>query len=206
MPIKEGNKTMEMAVPLLTGAGKGPPNNPRRVRRPVETPEAASAPLPKEETKEEETKEKTPTYVERLAAAKISVTHAREVMDAVLFNGTYEETTPLRPNFPVVIQTRAYGDTLRLMRVMEAENPTFPMHINDIIARYNVCASLVQYGETVFSPPKEKTPIALADNFEERLQFLYGLPEIVINKLIDLVARFDKKVAIIFSEGSIQDF
>ena len=218
MPVKENNKTVEMAVPLLAGEGKGPTTNKRRAHRSVEGPDVrvpTATPLLDAETTErnaegtdqkEETKEKEPTYAERLAAANISVTHAREVMDDVLFNQEYTETFNWRDNFQVVLHTREYRDTMRLMRVMEAENPTWQMHINDIIARYNVCASLQQYGDTTFTPLTEKTPKAIEEDFEERLQFIFGLPEIAVNKLIDLVARFDKKVAIIFSEGSIQDF
>ena len=205
MPIEKDHKKQEMSVPLLVGEGKGPPANTRRAspkQEALETSESETA----DSKKEEDPKKKTQTYRERLKAADITETHAREVMDAVLFDGEYRETINLRENFQVVLRTRAYEDTLRLMRVMEAENPTFPVHVNDIIGRYNVCASLVQYGKTVFTPPEKQTEEAKEADFEARLQYIFSLPEIAVSKLIDLVSRFDKKIAIIFSEGSIEDF
>ena len=212
MAIKKDNKTQEMSVPLLVGEGKGPPTNTRRV---PPKPEASEVPPEMEASegadsdaeKKEDSKEKTQTYWERLKAADITETHAREVMDAVLFENDYRETIYLRENFPVVLHTRAYEDTLRLMRVVEAENPTFPMHVNDIIARYNVCASLVQYGNKIITlPAEDATSQEIEENFEARLNFIFGLREIAISKLINLVARFDKKMAVIFSEGAIEDF
>lgn len=203
MSIKKDNKTQEMSVPLLVGDGKGPPTNTRRVSP---KPEASEVPPETEASEDTGSKEKTQTYQERLKAADITETHAREVMDAVLFDGEYRETINLRENFPVVLRTRAYGDTLRLMRVMEAENPTFPVHVNDIIGRYNVCASLAQYGETVLIPQEKQTAVAMEKDFETRLQFIASLPEVAVSKLINLVSRFDNKIVIIFSEGSIEDF
>jgi hypothetical protein len=218
MPIQDGTKKVEMTVPLLVGEGAGPPTNTRRAAIKADAPKAPPESEPDTSSEEEEdgedtkskeknTKDKVLTYQERLKKAGITEVHAREVMDAVLFGNDYRETISLRENFSVVLHTRSYADTLRLMRVIEAEAPTFPMHTNDIIARYNVCASLAQWGNNIFtSPPKSATPKEIEEDFDERLKFIFGLREIAINKLIDMVARFDKKMAIIFSEGSIEDF
>jgi hypothetical protein len=224
MPIEKNGKREKssggMSVPLLATEGKGPPNNQRRTpSKPVVPPEvsvpaqvsgtdsevsgdaaADTSQFPEPKT------EKKLTYAERLEEAGISKQHAREVMDAVLFQEKYEETVDWRPGFPVTLCTRAYADTLRLMRVIEVENPNWPMHVEDIIARYNVCASLRRYGEKIITPLEEGTPKQIEEDFEQRLNFVLKLPEVAINKLITEMRKFDLKMAVIFSDGSIKDF
>lgn len=192
-------KSTEMKVPLLAGVGVGPAGNAPRVAREELVEETPDVPL-------EKGKDKAELYRERLRKAGITETEARKVMDEVLFGGAHIRSVHLTPEFQVELTTRAYGDTLRVMRVLEAEAPTFQMHVNDVIARYNLAASLHRYGDTAFSSRDAKDAAKDEEAFQERLDFILSLPEMAVRRLIDELTKFDTELSLIFSEGSVEDF
>jgi len=180
----------------------------------LENPEEEINKLERELTEEPEedrpltTEEKEQAYLTGLKEVGLSIEKARSIMEQVLIKGYYEEAERIGP-ITVRIRTRSYNDTLRAQRYLEAENPTYNMNVQDLVARYNIAASLVQYGDNTFYHP-EDDPSASTDNIEsafaDRLRFVMGRPAIVVSKLMALVYQFDLKIASVFSEGAPQDF
>lgn len=207
---------------FLGPTGNNEPRQPRQKQEPVEVPETdgtAPADLKKQleelelemqgDRKKEEPKpltaeEKEALYLEGLEEVGLDLKSARAIMEKILVNDYYEEAFRIGP-LPVKLRTRTYSDTLRAQQHLEVENPTYNMSVQDLVARYNVAASLSKYGDNVFEFPTDsdqKTEAA----FRQRLQFVMGRPAIVMAKLMELVYRFDLKMGAVFAEGAPQDF
>jgi len=147
------------------------------------------------------------SFEQRLQKVGLSLGDARLIMDTILTNGYYEETVAFNTEKKVVLRTRTYEDTLRAQKFLELESPTFPIAINDLIARYNTAASLARFGDQDFSKPEgDKTPDSVEAAFERRYEFLMRLPTVVVVKLMGLVHKFDIKMQAVFDEGAPKDF
>jgi hypothetical protein len=177
-----------------------------------DTPPENKTRLPRKEEKEKEEEKKDSVgkfspeeeYEEGLAQVGVSKEEARTIMEKVLANRYYEETVKIG-KLSVTISTRKYGDSLRAQRCLEAESPSYPVGINEVIARYNVAASLVRFGDTKFEIGGKDDTEEEA-RFNERYEFLISLPSVVIAKLMMIVHNFDLKLAAIFAEGAPEDF
>jgi len=194
---------MNEPVAPLIGTFKTPLENKERLpRKEEEVPLPAELAEKKTEEKvaDEPPKSRTQTYEEGLARVKLTKSEARLIMDTLLSNGYYEESEKLG-RLTVKIRTRNYQDTLRAQRTLELEQPQYPMSVNEILARYNVAASISAYGATVFV---EKDDPEKA--FQERLDFLMKLPGIVFQKLHEMVFKFDQKINAVFADGAPEDF
>ena len=207
MPTKKEEKQAgaqpTMSIPLLGGSGVGPVGNRPREAKPEKEPEV---PAEKAKAAVGDTQNPALSYQERLRKAGITEEHARRVVDTVLIGEQYLHEVDLTPNLTVVFTTRVYKDTQRVSRVLEAEAPTFDMHVNDLIARYNLAASLHQYGSTRFSPRNPDDDEKDVEAFDERLRFIMRLPEVAVRRLFDELNKFDREINVIFSEGVVQDF
>lgn len=209
MQSKKDRGVTEMKVPLAGGVGVGPAGNTKRGKVVPDTSsprEVESKITPEEVPKEKELQDKAESYRSRLKQVGLTEAGARSILDAVLFKGSYSRVVPLTDNFDVEFGTRSMSDTMRAMRVVEAEAPAFQMHISDIVARYNLSASLNRYGEKLLPPRVVDDEAADEAAFQERLAFVLQLPEISARRLIDALRRFDAELAVVFSEGSIEDF
>lgn len=213
----------ETKAPLV-GQFSGPPGNGPRVaaelpRKPVPQPAKEELTPPevavaKEEKKDESRprprtpQEKAKAYQEGLAAVGISGEEARGILEKVLVNGFYEESKKMGP-IEVVIRTRNYKDVTRTLRFLELEKPTYAIGINDVVARYNMAASLSKYGDTVFVHPSKRnkaTEDDIENAFHERLAFVMELPTAAADRLQQLVYDFDQKIGAAFAEGAPEDF
>ena len=152
---------------------------------------------------------KTPQelYEEGIKAVGLDLATARQIKEQVLTDGYYEEPHRIGPVL-VKIRSRQYKDTIRLRRAMEADQLEFPININSLIHQYNAAASLVQYGQEVFDIPDYKAAEHkdIEDCFRKRLDFMTNLPDMVTEKLQQLVFTFDAKLRAVFAEGAPEDF
>jgi hypothetical protein len=209
----------ENRPPLIPGIGfSGPnqnapreaapdlPSKPAESVSPTENPEAELATTPaKPKTKEEKEKD----YLAGLDAVGLSRVEARTIQEAVLVGRYYEEEFTLGSKATVLLRTRGYADVQRAMRYLEVEAPTYNMAINDLIARYNMAASLVRYCDQTFKFPQKRegaTSEEIEKAFMERYDFVMDLPTIAVDKLMKLNHKFDMKVAAVFEEGAPEDF
>jgi len=196
----------------LIGEFKGPQGNTsRNVSIPDVSTEAKKEGSEKVVSAEEEGRQKTKAeqYQEGLKVEGISVEDARIILDKVLFEGSYSESFKIGGRMPVTLRTRMYKDSQRILRYLESEAPTTPMHVSDLVARFNVAASIQKYGDTVFTFPVESDsvkPMDVENAFHERLDFLMNLPVQIVNILINLTGKFDQKIQAVFAEGAPEDF
>ena len=94
--------------------------------------------------------EKATKYLEGLDVVGLTQEEARDIMDQVLFGGGYEKEYKISAKMFVVFRSRTGVDTQRMLRLVEAEAPRMPMHVDDIIGRVNIAASLRRYGKQEF--------------------------------------------------------
>jgi hypothetical protein len=87
---------------------------------------------------------------------------------------------------------------------MTAENPAYQASIQDVIARHNLAASLVKYGDKEFDFPEDEKAAETA--FDTRMQFIEMRNALVVGRLMKLVYDFDNKMAKVFADGAPQDF
>jgi len=189
------------------------PNEPRLPRKEpeVETKgeleqlqEEMSATSEPEEKKALSPAELETQYKTGLEEVDLDITGARSIMENILIKDYYEESHRLGP-LPVKLRTRTYTDTLRAQQHLEVENPTYNMSVQDLVARYNVAASLSLYGDNKFEFPTG-TGAEVEKAFQQRLTFIMSRPAIVMAKLMELVYRFDINLAAVYAEGAPQDF
>ncbi len=161
-----------------------------------------------EETKPLTPEDKAKQYRKGLEELEIPIEKAREVLDEVIFNRAYTADIVIGGKLRVGLRTRVYNDTQRVLLSLEAEVPTFPVHTDDLIARYNVAASLAYYSDDKFDFPDVRTAktTEIEEAFHKRMRYLTSLPEVIINRLIAATGKFDQEMAAIFADGAPEDF
>jgi len=143
------------------------------------------------------------TYEGGLASVGLTLADARRIMEEILIDNCYQETFHIQ-SLPVTLRTRSYHDTVRLHRFMTAENPAYQASIQDVIARHNLAASLVKYGDKEFDFPEDEKLAETA--FDVRMLFIEMRNALVVGRLMKLVYDFDNKMAKVFADGAPQDF
>jgi hypothetical protein len=215
----------ESKAPLI-GQFSGPPGNaprlpadlPRKTASPEATPPemVKEAAVQKDDNRKEEDdrprpktpQEKAADYQAGLVAVGLTGIAARGILEKVLVDEVYEEKIKMGP-IDVVVRTRNYKDVQRTLRFLELEKPTYALGINDLVARYNMAASLSSYGEHKFTHPSKKNKASdddIENAFHERLSFIMELPVVAVDRLQQIVHDFDQKIGAVFAEGSPEDF
>lgn len=137
-------------------------------------------------------------YRRRLEASKITLDEATTIFDAVLEKGFYEEYVNIRGQ-RAVFRTRTYEDQLRLQTVLEAAAPRLQGTLDDIVARYNLAASLYEWRGKIIKHDND-------EDFEKILTMLRRMPGPLISLLTEALYKFDAKIMVIFSEGATDSF
>lgn len=209
--------TQQNPAPLIGDNFSGPDGNGPRAK-PLQSKESStdkktdtSEKDKKEEKEPKSTKltaaQKAEAYKENLEELDIPIEKAREIMDEVIFKNAYVHPVKIG-KLTVGLRTRVYQDLQRLMEVLEAEGPSFPVHTDDVVSRYNVAASLAYCGNKQFDFPE--SGVATAEEVEkaygERMAFLLSRPIAVVNRLIQETVKFDQMITAVFAEGAPEDF
>lgn len=209
--------------PLMPGQFSGPPTNSERVsdlpskskeevpNLAQSVPENPDAALQTQPSRPKTKKEKEEEYLRGLEEVGIDRVQARVIMEAVAVKRVYEEehTVGFGGKITIRIRTRGYRDVQRAMRYLEVESPTYNMAIQDLVARYNMAASLIQYNEMVFDHPQKfegAKDEEIEDAFDKRLAFVMDLPTVIIDRMMQILHDFDLKVAAVFKDGAPEDF
>lgn len=208
----------ETRAPLLPGQFSGPATNaPRSAPLPSKPEEEAAVVPPAATEKPDEAlatikpktkEEKEAEYLKGLESVGIDRVQARTIQESVLVNRYYAEEFPIG-KLKIRVRTRGYADVQRAMHFLEVEAPTYNMAIQDLIARYNMAASLERYGETEFEFPQKSAGAKSEDieaAFHRRLDFIQDLPTVVVDRLMKIVHEFDLKMAAVFNDGAPEDF
>lgn len=136
------------------------------------------------------------TYEQKIKNHGLSMDEALDIVNAILDNGYYEKAYRVTPRWEVVFRTRTTADQDRVLRRIEDANPQFPATVTQILAKYNLAASMIRFKGIDFSKK----------DFDERLKFVMNLPEVMLRVLSGKLARFDQLMLDVLDEGAIQNF
>lgn len=172
---------------------------------PAVEPDSVPAPTPSEggdATVAEPAAPRTPLemYKDRLAAAGISEDDADSIFDDVLTKGYYQETFLIRGK-TLVLRTRSYDDHVRSLGAVEVQSPKFQATQEELQARHNLAASLIEWNGTVYKHGKD------ADKeFYQTMDALKRMPIPVYTLLLNALVKFDAKMFVVFSDGAAESF
>lgn len=204
-------------IPLIGQYSNGPQKNAPRSSAPLQSkPDAVVAVEQAEATLTEEKKkyqpptkkEKAEMYAKSLEEVGLDISTARTIIDAMLEKGAYEEDALIGGKIHVTFRSRDYGDVHRAMHFLEVENPQYPQAINDLISKYNLAASLKRFNKDVFEfPDRRKEPSEkIEEAFHKRLDYVTALATPLVQRLMELLVKFDMKVSAALSDGAPEDF
>ena len=195
-----------MARPTIgdfRGTEQNKPRPPPSVETPPEEKIAAptdeQAPEKQEILRESDFLTSAEKYRERLKNMSIELKEAEAIYDGVLTKGYYEEYVRLRGSQRAVFRTRMYDDHLRLQTVLEMQKPQLAISQDELITRYNLAASLYEWGG---KPLKHETD----DDFDAVMVLLKKMPSPIFSVLSRELSKFDAKVMAVFAEGADENF
>jgi len=154
------------------------------------------------------TTKKTKDYEEILKEQGISLNEAKSIVDDMLTQGYYEERIKITRSITADFRTRTHADYLRYHNALEALNPRFEEERNELALRYCLAGSIARFNKSKFEHPNplkaENGEINAA--FDERLDWIEKQPERLVALLSSKLNAFDRKVALVMSEGVIENF
>lgn len=151
--------------------------------------------------------ERALTFEEILKEEGMTLEEARRIQDELLVNDTYQETFNLTERVTVTFSTRYYQDIVRYHQQLERYQPKYVTERDEITLRYFLAASLVAFrGQSFNRPHPVREPAEAQQAFDERHDFICGLPEPTVNRLNELLFKFDRKVRIALSDGAVEFF
>ena len=180
--------------PTIGNLRSKPGNEPREPTK-LET-KAPETPIPEER---EVTKTPAEEYRDRLKASDISLEDATQIFDDVMDKGYHEVSVKLGRFGRAVFHTRQYSDHTRLQETIERLSPKFAMITDDIINRFNLAASLVEWRGKKIPHQDEK-------DFEAAMDLVMHMPGPAYALLVNELAKIDAKVMVVFSNGAAEAF
>lgn len=177
----------------------------RRTTQTPPAPESAAAAEPiadaaTEEMRPAPVKSLLEQYKDRLTAAGITEDEADAVFDDVLTKGYYQETFTIRGK-PLVLRTRSYDDHVRSLAAVEMQSPKFQATQEELQARHNLAASLVEWNGTTYKFGKDSDK-----EFYATMEAIRRMPVPVYTLLLNALVKFDAKMFVVFSDGAAESF
>ncbi len=136
-------------------------------------------------------------YLKILEREKIPLDEARRIIDRIVVQlKPYREDFPLGPETTICFQTCTVLDEDHINQQIEKVEPKFQTTHSSVVWKHNLARSIVRYGEQVF----------IEDAFEDRLTWVNKLSRPVYQLLIVKLQAFERKVAMVFQEGYLENF
>ena len=136
------------------------------------------------------------SYEEKLEKHGISQQKAEEVIDALLCEEEYQHTYPITKKYSVTFRTRKFSNQENVLLQLENQNPQYPASVGNIVSKYNLAWSLLNFRGIDFSTYELKA----------KLKWIEDLPDVTANVLARKLAKFDQMIMDIMDEGSIENF
>jgi hypothetical protein len=151
--------------------------------------------------------EKAKTYLEILKDNNIEVTDAQAIVDDMMTKGYYTENVQITKKISTTFRTRNHNDYLRYHTALQILNPKYRQEEDEIALRYCLAGSLVRFNATTFTHTAPTAPEdQMREAFDNRLEWIEKQPERLTALLAVKLNRFDQKIAIVMSEGVIENF
>ena len=197
-------------TPSLSNIGAEPPESGDSDAEASEATGAADVVAGEEEAEEAlKDYESTPRseWVEELKLIHLDETKSSHILDKVMSTGKYDESYRMGGTL-FKLRTRTTVDADRTVEILQAQKPETSGVYAHIVSRVNLAASLVSYGETVFShtDPKPDNRDALDKEWRQRYAFCAGLPAPAFYTLSSVLQRFDQKVQLSCDARSLVNF
>jgi hypothetical protein len=141
-------------------------------------------------------------YPEVLKDAEIDIETAHQMLDCVIIRlKPWVEKVKVAKSLYVTLQTRGQFDQRRLDRWAEETRPQLDTTVQAEALLNNMAASLLAYGDDyVFDADSEE------ERHEQAREFLIKLPYPAYRLIQHALAKFDRKVNTVFSEGYLENF
>jgi hypothetical protein len=136
-------------------------------------------------------------YIESLKELKLTTDQAAEIVDALITAGFYEETFQLNKKVTVKFRTRTQDTNNRIDKALADAKPEFNSSIMNVLAKYNLASSLVQYGKFTYKPYEDDA------EFNKTLKFVERLPQPVFQLLIGELSKFDNKLQVVSNSAAV---
>jgi hypothetical protein len=138
-------------------------------------------------------------YLDYLSKFGITKDQIFSVLDTLLTKGDVLWSFKLFSKINVVFRIRPYFINDILFSRLEESPPKTIVAFNDIVAKYNLAGALIQYDTNKFVVKDE-------NSFTTVLDFIKGLPFIVVAHLIRQLAIFDRVIGVATSQWCIENF
>ncbi len=147
------------------------------------------------------------SYEDRLKEVGVSKEAAAVIIDDVLMKGAHSEDIALTPRIKLRLRTRTARDIRRIQEYLEASNPKFENHYQEILSRMSLASSLESFGKDQFAfPGRNDTNTNIEQAFANRLSYVEALPDPTLRLLFAKLWKFDNKVRVVLEEGAIENF
>lgn len=147
------------------------------------------------------------SYEEKLKDAGVTKEQAASVVNSIMTKGFWSEeikvTTTMRARF----RTRSKKDTTRAQAFVEQQRPQYESHYAELLTHSLLAASLEQFGSDKFEHPGRKASDKEVEAaYQDRYAYVENLADPVYRLLATKLVAFDRKVAIVLEEGTIENF
>jgi len=204
-----GSYSKPGAAPQTPSTGTQPITE---VKKPQETPakslvDGAQEEMRRDVSEGKDAAERAKSYDEILSDNDISKSKASAIVDDLLTKGFYQEDIQLTSTAYLTLRTRTHADYRRYLRQVEIDSPRYIDEQHEIQMRYFVAASLVAFkGQEFAHPTHRASATEVEELFKKRLDFIEQLPERVVALISSKLAKFDRVVQIVMSEGVVENF
>lgn len=139
-------------------------------------------PEPEDQTGEGADKKEEPKY---------SKEELLRVFDEIIFSGEYVESYLIRGRLPISFRTRTAENINYIQKTIDAAGLNLISSVETMRSIMNLQFSLASYDK------KDLTGLKM----EDRMKMIEMLPGPIVGVLIDLMSKFDEKVALACKEG-----
>ncbi|RLI87362.1 MAG: hypothetical protein DRP01_02035 [Archaeoglobales archaeon] len=136
------------------------------------------------------------SYEQRLSRLGVGLEEAAKIVDTILSQGHYEREFTIGRRHSVTFRTRGVEDQERLQESIENQVPRYALTVNEMTARHNIAGSLAEFGGKRYT----------ADEFKKAYAATGKMSLAVFNALVERLARFDRIMYTVLSEGAVENF
>ncbi len=147
------------------------------------------------------------SYEERLKEVGVTKEQAAAIINAVMTKGFWSEEVKITGTLRARFRTRTKKDSTRAQNYVEAQRPMYDSHYAELLTHQLVAASLEQFGQDTFAHPDRKAPNEVIEKaFADRFAYVENLADPAYRILASKLAAFDRKIAAVLQEGTVENF
>jgi len=173
------------------------------------SPEDAAAALGDAATATETELAPMKAYEDALKEIKVSKEDAALIVDAILRKGFWSEEVLITKTLKARFRTRSSRDRARAMTYIEGVRPMFEAHVQELMNKQLLAASLEMFGDDKFAHPDPRVADAteVERAFDARFRFVDAvIPDPALSLLLARFLKFEDKIRVVMQEGVVENF